>query len=246
MRKILSTFVAMAALAIAAHVNEEKPGGIPDGVLETFTLAQPAVMASVSVHVNGLLNYLSVDYDVGVQFTRTATPTIIVFRPGSIPLAGWEIRVSYDTLPPPVFLTIDAGGPGDQFFSPVSTCAAGGSCGFTDAALGPAPWNTIRYGYGMAPFRYRIPAPNGSCDLALGFAEPNKTAAGQRVFTIVANGQTVADVDVFARAGAAKVQTTIELTVPVTANLLEIVFTPKPGTWNAFVSSIAAVCHPAP
>lgn len=238
MRKLLSTFVAIAALAVAARIVEETPAGTPDGTLATFTLSQAPLATSVAVFVNGLRNAQGVDYSV--------SGSAIVFQEASIPQAGWILRVDYETLPPPVFVQIDAGGPGDQFFSPVSTCATGGSCAFIDATMGPAPFATLRYGFGMAPFRYKIPAPNGSCDLALGFAEPNKTAAGQRVFTIVANGQTVADVDVFARAGAAKVATTIELTVPVTAGLLDLTFTPKPGTWNAFVSSIAAVCHPAP
>lgn len=238
MRKLLITLVAVAGLAVAAHVNEEKPIGTPDGVLSTFTLAQSPIASSVSVHVNGLLNYQGVDYDV--------TLGQIVFRPASIPKAGWELRVSYDPVPPLVGILIDAGGPGDQYFSPADRvpCANGFTCAFTDQAMGPSTYATIRYGFGMLPFKYDIPAPNGSCAVTLGFSEPNKTAPGQRVFTIVANDQTVADVDVFARAGGAKIPTTLQLTIAVTDGFLHFTFTPKPNTWNAFVSSIAAACSP--
>jgi hypothetical protein len=231
---ILFISAVLAFSARAAHINEEKPGGTPDGVLQTFTLAKAAIPSSLSVHANGLLNYQGLDYDV-VQGA-------IVFRPASIPQNGWDLRVSYDT---PFIIAIDAGGPGDQYFVGPDKCAAGGACAFTDSTMGPGPFATIRYGYGMIPLVYRIPAPIGSCDLALQFSEPNKTAAGQRVFTVVANDQTLVDVDILARAGAAKTPTTINLTVQVANGLLQISFTPKPGTWNAFVSGITGTCQPA-
>jgi hypothetical protein len=80
--------------------------------------------------------------------------------------------------------------------------------------------------------------------VVLGFSEPNKTAAGQRVFTITANDQTIAGVDIFARAGL-KTPTTIERgAVQVTDGFLHLAFTPQPNTWNAFVSSITARCQP--
>ncbi len=236
MRKILSTFVAIAALAAAAHINEEIPGGTPDGTLATFTLANPAIASSLSVHANGLLTYQGVDYDV--------TAAGIVFRPDSIPRPGWTLRASYDTPPPDVLISIDAGGPGDQYFSPASSCAPGGTC--TDASIGTTPEQTLRYGYLMTTLHYKIPAPVGSCDLVLLFEEPRLTA-GQRVFTITANGQSVVDVDIFLRAGAIKTPTVVSLTVPVDAGkLLDLAFVPKPGTWNAIVNRISAVCHPAP
>lgn len=238
MRKILSTFVAAALSMAAARIYEETPGGTPDGTLPTFTLSSAPSPATVKVSVNGVGNYQGVDYDV-VQGA-------IVFREASIPKQGWALRVDYDPLPLPVFVQIDAGGPGDQYFVGPDRCSAGGACSFTDAVMGPVPYNTIRYGFAMIPLVYRIPAPNGTCQVSLGFSEPNKTAAGQRVFTIAANGVIVADVDVFDRAGGAHLPTTIALAAPVTTGVLEISFTAKPGTWNAFVSSIAVTCQPNP
>ncbi len=167
----------------------------------------------------------------------------IVFQSASIPKPGWALRVDYETPPPPVIITIDAGGPGDQYFSPAAGCAAGKACAYSDPKMGAAPYDTLRYGFSFAVLKYDIPAPNGKCDVTLGFSEPNKTAAGQRVFTIQANDQTVADVDIFARAGAALTPTTIALAVQVTDGFLHLTFTPKPNTWNAFVSAISASCQ---
>jgi hypothetical protein len=238
MRKILSMLVAIAGLAIAAHITEETPGGTPDGTLTTFTLASPPVPSSIAVYANGLRNYQGVDYDQVGQ--------ALVFRAVSIPQPGWTLRVDYDTVPAPVTITIDAGGPGDKYFSPADGCFAGRACAYSDPGMGPAPYDTLRYGFGMLPFAYQIPAPNGACDVTLGFSEPNKTAAGQRVFTITTNDQTVADVDIFARAGL-KTPTTIELgAVQVTDGFLHLTFTAKPNTWNALVNSISAICQPNP
>lgn len=230
---------AALSCSAAVHIVEEVPGGTPDGMLSTFTLAHVPVPNTTELYVNGLRNYQGVDYDQAGQS--------LVFRSVSIPMTGWTLRVDYDMMPAPVTVTIDAGGPSDLDFSPPSTCAANGSCAFSDPAMGAPPYDTLRYGFGMAPFFYSIPVPNGTCSLTLGFSEPNKTGAGQRIFTITANDQTVAGVDIFARAGAAKTIVTIPLSgVVVSAGVLQIRFTPQPGTWNAFVSSLVAVCQPNP
>lgn len=236
MRKILSMLVGFAAIAGAVHVNEETPGGTPDGSLATFTLATAPIPSSVAVYVNGLRNYQGVDYSVA--------GSTIVFQAASIPMTGWALRVDYDAKPQPVSISVDAGGAGDQYFSPPSTCASNGSCAYSDPKMGAPPYDTLRYGFGMASFSYTIPAPNGTCDVTLGFSEPNKTAPGQRIFTITANGQVVADVDIFARAGLLTPTTVALGAVPVTDGFLHLTFTPKPNTWNAFVSSIGAVCQP--
>lgn len=228
-----------AALACAAgvHVTEETPGGTPDGTLSTFTLAQAPIASTVALYANGLRNYQGVDYSV--------SGSTISFQPASIPQSGWTLRVDYDVKPAPVTISIDAGGAGDQYFSPPSTCAGIGSCAYSDPHMGAPPYDTLRYGFGMNPFTYTIPAPNGTCDVTLGFSEPNKTAPGQRLFTITLNGQTVAEVDIFARAGAALTPTTIAIGgVPVTDGFLHLAFAAKPNTWNAFVNAITAVCQP--
>lgn len=239
LRAVLFISAAILCRAAAVHIVEEVPGGTPDGTLSTFTLANPPVPGSTALYVNGLRNFQGVDYAV--------VSNSIVFQTPSIPLTGWTLRVDYDAMPAPITISIDAGGPGDRFFSPTSTCAANGSCVFPDATMGTSPYDTLRYGYSMAPLTYAIPVPNGTCDVTLGFSEPNKTAAGQRVFSIAANDQAVAGVDIFARAGAAKTIVTIALPgVVVSSGVLQIRFTPQPGTWNAFVSNIAAVCQPNP
>lgn len=231
--------LAAVSCTAAVHVTEETPGGTPDGALTTFTLQNPPVPSSIALYVNGARNYQGVDYSVAGQ--------AIVFQPASIPLSGWILRVDYDVKPAPVTFSIDAGGPGDQYFQPVSSCTTGGTCPFKDSSMGAPPYDTLRYGWGMAPFSYQLPAPAGTCDLTLGFSEPNKTAAGQRVFTITANDQTVAGVDIFARSGAAKTVVTVAIAgVAVSSSGLRITFTPQPGTWNAMVSNITAVCQPNP
>src|SRR5262249_54804178 len=52
------------------------------------------------------------------------------------------------------------------------------------------------------PLNYNFAAPNGTYTVTLKFAEIYFTAAGQRIFNIVLNGQTAqANFDVFAQAG---------------------------------------------
>jgi hypothetical protein len=239
LRVILFISAALSCTAQAVRIHEETPGGTPNGTLSIFTLANIPVPATTALYVNGLRNYQGVDYNQAGQ--------TLEFTSVSIPQAGWTLRVDYDAMPAPITITIDAGGPGDQYFLPASTCAGNGTCPYSDPTMGAPPYDTLRYGYGMNPFSYSIPVPNGTCSLTLGFSEPNKTAAGQRVFTITANDQTVAGVDIFARAGAQKTAVTIPLAgVVVSAGVLKIGFTAQPGTWNAFVSSILAVCQPNP
>ena len=62
---------------------------------------------------------------------------------------------------------------------------------------------------------YRVPVPNGTYQLRLGFADMRSTAAGQRVMDITVQGARVATgVDIFAEAGAKTARTlTYEATV---------------------------------
>lgn len=101
-------------------------------------------------------------------------------------------------------LTLDAGAPGDQYYS-------AGSVAYTIPAGAPPGLATLRYG---PSFTYAIPLANGSYTVALTFVEPNKTAAGQRVFTVTENGQTSPPLDVFMMAGLLK-PFTLTMSVPV-------------------------------
>lgn len=92
--------------------------------------------------------------------------------------------------------------------------AATQECGadqfFTGGAVwGPAqqanlPLGSLRYGLAGAAFSYNVPATPGVYRVELAFVEPNKTAAGQRLFTVAINGQQTPTLDVFALAGGAQ------------------------------------------
>ncbi len=121
-------------------------------------------------------------------------------------------------------VVINCGSPADSSFV--------GGTPFTDNTLGTAPFNSLRYG---TSFSYRIPSAPGIYRVRLSFIEPNKTAAGQRLFTVRAGGTTSDPVDIFAVSGAHG-RTTLETTAPSTFGYVEIVFTAILG--NAVVSSI--------
>lgn len=140
----------------------------------------------------------------------------------------------------PFPITIDAGGPGDQYFSPKNTCAAGGTCKTTNAAMGDPPMNTQRFGYGAAPFTYAVPLPSGQYNVVLGFAEPSKTLPGQRVFIVTMQGEASAPIDLVKLTGGPNFpyfQTW--QAVNVRAGMLTMRFAPAPGNGaNALVNSI--------
>jgi malectin (di-glucose binding ER protein) len=137
-------------------------------------------------------------------------------------------------------ILIDAGGPGDQYFSPKQTCAAGGTCITTSAAMGEPPMNTLRFGYATTPFSYSVPLPNGLYDVTLGFAEPTKTLPGQRVFIVTVQGEASAPIDLVKLTGGPNfpyMQTWAS--VVVRAGMLTMTFAPAPGNGaNAIVNSI--------
>src|SRR4051812_2561039 len=85
--------------------------------------------------------------------------------------------------------SIDAGSPTDAGFQGGFVWNAS-SAGYVD--LGAAPWTDLRYSNGTTPFSYSIAAPNGFYRVRFSLMEPNKAAAGQRSFTITANGQSSA------------------------------------------------------
>lgn len=100
------------------------------------------------------------------------------------------------------------------------------------------PYNALRASNG-GPFSYTLSPPFGPYWVTLRFIEPNKTAAGQRRFSVSVNDSVVlTSVDVFVLAGGA--MKTLEITLPhVYISPLKITFTPIQG--NALVSGIKVV-----
>ncbi|HEY1214606.1 MAG TPA: malectin domain-containing carbohydrate-binding protein, partial [Bryobacteraceae bacterium] len=90
--------------------------------------------------------------------------------------------------------------------------ASGGTSNNISNTNTPSVYQTERWM--SAPMRYHIPAPNGTYNLVLKFAELYWWSSGQRVFNIVVNGtQVTQNLDVVAAAGGAF--TAYDLTVPV-------------------------------
>jgi hypothetical protein len=122
-------------------------------------------------------------------------------------------------------IAILCGSTADQYFT-------GGVAWQMPTTLAPA-LQALRY----APsFQYNIPLTNGLYNVAVVIVEPNATAPLQRRFTITANGQQTAPVDVFALTGAINVPTTVNLQALVGAGFLRIQFAATIG--NAIVSEI--------
>jgi hypothetical protein len=118
--------------------------------------------------------------------------------------------------------------------------AAWTSANQANMATLPLEYRTLRYSAypSGAPFSYGIPMANGSYTLVLKFAEPNKTAAGQRIFSVSVNGTIVINnLDLVVTAGTMK---PYDVMIPVTAvnGMINLVFTPLTNTMNAVVSAI--------
>jgi len=141
-------------------------------------------------------------------------------------------------------LVIDAGGPGDQYFS-------AGSIG--DEGLGvdiagttnDVPYRTERYG----SFAYNVPVPNGTYTVTLQFAEIYWTAAGSRRFNVTLEGQAVlSSFDIFAAAGARMTAHDRTFTATVSDGVLNVGFATV--TDNASVAGLiiaaGAVVPPGP
>ena len=118
---------------------------------------------------------------------------------------------------------------------------AWGSAGDTTPISGvAAPADAELYStYRAGRFRYDVPLPNGTYQVAFGFVEPSKTTTvGQRVFDVEVNGtKAISGLDVLQEAGAYR--TVVKKTVPVTVSngRLELAFTPTLG--EAVVSTVS-------
>ena len=95
----------------------------------------------------------------------------------------------------PLPIQVACGSATDQYF-----VASPASFAWTDTLL-QTPSPTLRFANPGQPVRYRIPVQPGEYILLLHFAEPTKTAAGQRSITVTINGDTSFPMDIFALAG---------------------------------------------
>lgn len=131
-------------------------------------------------------------------------------------------------------ITFAPGVAGDSFCSkPVVPCRNGAACFYTDATMTPS---TMLYGFGGSPLKCSIPLALPSADLFLGFIEPNKTAAGERVFKVSVNGGNEIIVDPFQSAGLKKFFTVKFPNVSPVSGFVTVTFTAVTG--NAVVSII--------
>jgi malectin (di-glucose binding ER protein)/phosphoesterase family protein/putative Ig domain-containing protein len=96
----------------------------------------------------------------------------------------------------------------------------------------PVLYNTERYGYSSATaspasFQYAFTVPNGGYSITLKFAETYLTGAGQRIFNVAINGQTVlSNFDIFAAAGGMNIAVDKQFAVNVTNGQILIDFAP--------------------
>jgi hypothetical protein len=108
----------------------------------------------------------------------------------------------------------------------------------------PIPYKTLRYSAYPAgsPVSYAIPMQPGIYTVTLKFVEPNKTATGQRVFSLAVNGALhiasldLSSLDLFAVAPGALTPYSESFPVVITGPLLLIVLAPSQG--NAVISGI--------
>ena len=105
--------------------------------------------------------------------------------------------------------------------NPPVTASPGWTCAYSDPSL-PVLWRTLRYG---PTVHYSIPVAPGVYIGWITLVEPNRTAAGQRSFTISIQGQVSAPVDVFALAGGELLPVRFPFMAVVSTGLLDIQLT---------------------
>jgi hypothetical protein len=91
-----------------------------------------------------------------------------------------------------------------------------------------------------AALNFALPVANGTYTLRLFFADPQATAAGQRVFDVIANGKTlVTNYDVFSAAGGEDKAVELDLTVTATGGTdISLSLLSVAGFYGAFVNAI--------
>ncbi len=132
------------------------------------------------------------------------------------------------------------GGPGGAGWT--ADTKQGGGAYWTAAnqpamASQPIPYQTLCYSSGTTAFSRTFTLPAGNYTVTLKWLEPNKTAAGQRIFSASINGAPVAiGLDLFAASGGALKP--YDRTFPISAPGGFIVITLTGQTGNALLSAI--------
>ncbi len=120
------------------------------------------------------------------------------------------------------------------YCSGYSTSTTSTISGTTDQPL----YQTGHWEYGL--FCYALLMPNGTYTVNLKFADAGATAAGQRVFNVVANGTTqISGLDIFAAAGGAL--KALDRTFSVTVTNGELILDFQPTTGYPLVNAIEIV-----
>jgi beta-galactosidase len=105
----------------------------------------------------------------------------------------------------------------------------------------PALYESYRTG----AFAYDLPLPDGEYVVTARFVEATETAAGTRVFDVLANGRmALAAVDPFALAGGQLQAVDRSFKAIATGGRLKVEFRPRPGS-EAVVSAIDAIRQPS-
>jgi N-acetylglucosamine-6-sulfatase len=152
-------------------------------------------------------------------------------------------------------IRVNVGGPaytdasGQHWSADYGSNGAGGISSYSGPIAGttdPALYQTWRYGYKppSTPLAFTYSAPNGAYTVTLKFDETVITTAGQRVFNVTANGQTVlSNFDIYAAAG---LNTALDSQFPLAVTTGQIVLSFIPVVGNPKVCAIQIVATPPP
>jgi hypothetical protein len=237
--------VANGVYTVKLHFAETAQAAAGRRVFNVALNGAPALLGfDIFAQAGGALKALDESFPVSVangqiqlQFTNGAAGQPLV---NSI-----EIVPGIDQPRP----TIRVRSGGSQYTDPqgrVWNADSGFAGGFTSSmgdpignTSDPAVYQTQRYGN----FTYSWNVPNGDYHVVLKFAESGVTAAGQRLFDVALNGDTVlSNFDVFGEAGGAMTALDKSLPVSITDGKLALTFAAGSGSSNLpFVNAIEIV-----
>ncbi|WP_243373430.1 malectin domain-containing carbohydrate-binding protein [Geotalea sp. SG265] len=172
---------------------------ISQGMSQTYTITPAAGYSIAAVQVDGAsvgtassYTFSNVNASHTIQATFTAVTAATSF---AVDCGG----AAYTDAAGTIYGT-------DKAFS-------GGSTGKTTAAIAGTTDDLLYQSERWGNFSYSIPVANGSYTLTLKFAEIYFSSAGQRVFSVTVNGQTViSNLDIYAKVGK---NTAYDVVIPV-------------------------------
>lgn len=188
---------------------------------------------SHSEELGGINLVSAILYDTNGNRSSSSNILTIDYNPNAVPATAlYRINVGGGTFE-------DAAG---QIWSPDSGFTSGSSSTFTNEIAGTiddAIYQSFRYDDSPStPLDYVFPVTNGQYEVRLHFAETwsGITAAGQRVFDVLLEGQTaINDLDVFATAGP---NTALVQTLQTTVNDGQLNIGLRHVAQNPFISGI--------